>query len=102
MSVVHTHSTLTSASFHQANWHEAEPLLETWKALLQSLPGYITSETWIRRLENGDVRCTIRVTWEYREQLEEFLDSQWSTDKLIATLAPPPYDIRSEHMEQHM
>lgn len=102
MSAVHTHSSFTMASFHASNWHDAEPLLETWKSLLQSLPGYIVCDMWIRRLDNGDVRCVIRVTWEYREQLEEFLASQWAPETIIRTLEPQPYDIQAEHLEQHM
>lgn len=97
-----TYSCLTTASFHKEKWYQAEPLIETWKSLLQALPGYIACEIWVRPLDGGDVRCVIQVTWEYREQLEEFLECQWATEKVIATLDPPPYDVRAENRVQHL
>lgn len=102
MSVAHTHASITAASFPLSNWHQSEPLLETWKSLLQALPGYLALHVWTYRLETGDVRCVIEVAWEYREQLEEFLASQWAPETMIATLDPPPYDVTSEHFEQLM
>ncbi|MBD1549607.1 hypothetical protein [Roseibium aggregatum] len=102
MSVSHTHSCFTTASFQEANWHNVEPLLESWKSLLQGLPGYIGSDFWIRRLENGDVRCILRVGFEHREQLEEFLESRWAPEHVIASLEPQPYDVAIDHFEQHL
>ena len=102
MAVTHSHSCITIASFPESNWHESEPLLETWKSVLQSVPGYLGSQVWLRRLDNGDVRCVIRITWEYREQLEVFLASRWAPEHLFATLDPAPYDVVAEHFEQHI
>lgn len=102
MTVPHTHSCFTMASFPQENWHEAEPLLETWKSLLQALPGFLECGVWMRRLDNGDMRCVIQVGWEYREQLEEFLASRWAPEYLADELDPPPYDMVSDHFEQHI
>ena len=102
MSVAHTHSCFTTASFPEAGWHQTEPLLESWKSLLQGLPGYLACEIWIRRLQNGDVHAIIRVSFEHREQLEEFLDSRWAPEQMIESLDLPPYDVSIEHFAQHI
>ncbi|MBF9030961.1 hypothetical protein HKCCE3408_11200 [Rhodobacterales bacterium HKCCE3408] len=102
MSVAQTHSCFTFASFHHENWHDAEPLLESWKALLQGLPGFVVCDLWLRRLENRDVHCIIRVAFEHREQLEEFLKSRWAPELIIESLDPQPYDVVIDHFEQHI
>lgn len=102
MTVPHTHSCITGASIPIGQWHEAEPLLESWKSLLQSLPGHIHTEVLLRELENRDVRCLIRVTWEYAEQLEEFMQSRWAPESLLGSMSPGPYDLHTERMEQYM
>lgn len=102
MTLAHTHSSVTHASIPLDIWHEAQPLLETWKALLQSLPGYIHSEVLLRRLENADVHCLIRVTWEYREQRDAFMNCRWAPETVLETLKPPPYDVQTEILEQFM
>jgi len=90
---------MTTASIRLSTWHQAEPLLESWKSLLQSLPGYTHGGVLLRPLENGDVRCMISVTWEFREQLEEFLACRWATEAVINTLNPKPYDVQTEILE---
>ncbi len=102
MTYTHTHSSITRASVPLDEWHQAQPLLETWRSLLQSLPGYIHSEVLLRRLENEDIRCVIRVTWEYREQLNAFVSCRWATETVLATLDPAPYDVQTEIFEQFM
>lgn len=102
MAVAHTHACFTTASFHHENWHDVEPLIESWKALLQGLPGFVACELWIRRLSNGDVHCIIQVVFEHREQLEGFLNSQWTPQQVISSLDPAPYDIVIDHFEQHI
>ncbi len=102
MTVPHTHSSVTGVSIRLSNWHQAEPLLQSWKSRLQALPGYIHSEVLLRRLENGDIRCMIRVTWEYREQLDVFMSCRWATEAVLRALEPKPYDLHTEILEQYM
>ncbi len=102
MTFPHSHSRVTSVSVRLDDWHRAEPLLETWKTLLTTLPGFVHSEVLARRLDDGDVRCLIRVTWEYREQLEEFTRCQWATERVLGSLDSSAYDISSDSFEQYM
>lgn len=102
MSVANTHSCFTTVTFPETSWDQTEPLLESWKSLLQGLPGYLSCDIWIRRLQNEDVHCIIQVAFEHREQLEEFIDSKWAPEQMIGGLDPSPYDITIEHFAQHI
>ncbi len=102
MTFTHSHSCVTQISVPLGDWHVAEPLLETWKTLLSTLPGFVHSEVLGRRLDNGDIRCLIQVTWEYREQLEEFLRCQWAPEVIIGSLHAAVYDFSSDSFEQYM
>lgn len=100
MTVPHTFVSVTEASFPADQWSNALPLLESWKSLLQSLPGHLVTEVLATRRENQDIACLIRVSWEYRDQLEEFLASDWQAEVIISKLQPPPYDVASTAWEQ--
>lgn len=69
---------------------------------MQGLPGFLVCDLWIRRLPNQDVRCIIRVGFEHREQLEEFLKCRWAPECIIGSLDPAPYDVVIDHYEQHL
>lgn len=99
MAVAHTHSCFTAATFPRATWAQAEGLLQSWKSLLQGLPGFTACDLWLRRTGEGDVRCTIHVAFEHEEQLDEFMRCRWAPDAMFETLDPKPYDVVADHLE---
>lgn len=99
MAYGYSYSSITDAAVPRAHWYKVQPLLESWKSVLQDLPGYMGSDVIARRLENGDVRCRIRVTWQYREQLEAFQASVWATDAVVGASDADLYDVSSEAFE---
>jgi antibiotic biosynthesis monooxygenase (ABM) superfamily enzyme len=74
-------------------------MLESWKAALQDLPGYLGSDTMARREDKDTLRFHVRVTWNYREQLEEFVDSPWETENIIWAKTDRLFNVHSEIFE---
>jgi antibiotic biosynthesis monooxygenase (ABM) superfamily enzyme len=100
MAYGHSFSEVTTATVRAEHWGRIEPLLQSWRSMLQDLPGYAGSEVMARRLENGDIRCQIRVTWLYPEQLEAFRAGPWASDVVIGlAAAPDPMEIETEAFE---
>ncbi|HDZ73241.1 MAG TPA: hypothetical protein ENH55_10795 [Aurantimonas coralicida] len=95
----HSYCYITTATVPRDMWARVQPLLESWKSVLQDLPGFVTSDVMARRTESGDLRMHVRVTWLYREQLEEFLESRWETERLIASTSIELRGIQSEAFE---
>lgn len=95
----HSFSHVTTASVPPYQWYRLQSLLESWKSLLQDFPGYGGSDLTARKLENGDVRCQVRVSWLCLEQLEEFRESPWDTDRIMAAAECDLYDLSSETFE---
>ncbi len=99
MAYGHSFSHVTTFSVPRDQWPRLQPLLESWKALLQDLPGLAGSDVTAHQAGNGDLRCHIRVSWLYREQLDEFLESEWETGRLISRAQAGLYDVHAEKFE---
>lgn len=99
MGYARSHSCFTTASIQARLWPRAVPLLEAWKAHLQSLPGFQQADFSAQRTDTGDVRCHIVVTFEFAEQMAGWLDSPWATEQVIGALDPAPHDVASHTME---
>ena len=95
----HSYSYVTPATLSGDTWARVQPLLESWKPVLQDLPGYAGSDVMARTTGNGALRMHVRVTWLTREQLEEFADCRWETERMIAATGAEPGDMRSETFE---
>lgn len=95
----HSWCYVTTASAPPDGWARLQPMLESWKGALQDLPGYMGADTMARRADSDTLRFHVRVTWLCREQLEEFIDSPWETEKAIAARSHKLFDVHSDIYE---
>lgn len=99
MAHIDGYSHLVRANIPAQSWDEAWFSLTSWKGYLQSFPGFQHIRIAARKLDNDDVRLHINTTWEYAEQLEEWLTSHWSVERLLTSLSAPAYEIEQETTE---
>ncbi|MDQ6905221.1 MAG: hypothetical protein M3176_00185 [Chloroflexota bacterium] len=99
MAHVSSYSHITRANIPQEIWDEAWFTVQSWKSYLQSFPGFFAVRFSARGLDGGDIRFHVVTVWEYAEQLEEWLGSDWSAESLLKSLQKPAYDIDSETYE---
>lgn len=99
MAEVTSYSHMVVASVPEHSWDEAWFALLTWKGFLQSLPGHMSTRVSAYPLGNGDVRLYVTVHWRYPEQMEEWMASDWSANKLLGHMKSPPYDVEEHILE---
>lgn len=96
MAYVVSYSHTTSGTLPSESWASAWFTLSSWKGFLQSFPGFQQQRLSIRPLESGAIRFIVVTVWDEREQLEEWISSDWSSESLLASLDPPATDVDSE------
>ena len=99
MAQVDSYAHITIASLPKETWDEAWFTLQSWKGYLQSFPGFLAVRFAARLLDNGDIRFHVSTIWEYPEQLEEWLGSEWGAEHILQALEQPAYDIDSATYE---
>lgn len=99
MAEPHSFCYVTTATVPTDLWARVQPLLASWKSVLQDLPGFVGSDVSARCTDTGEIRMHVQVTWLCREQLEEFRACNWETERLIASADMRLPDMRSEAFE---
>jgi hypothetical protein len=93
MAHISSYSHHTEASIPAATWDQAWFALSSWKGYLQSIPGFLAIRMSGYPLDNGDVRFRVITVWDYPEQLEAWLGSDWSSESMLGSLSPAAYDL---------
>jgi hypothetical protein len=81
-------------------WDEAYFALLSFKAHIQSLPGWQRFDFWARDLEDGDIKVIIVTNWDHPEQLERWLENGVTADAVLRSIRPAPTSINVELFEE--
>lgn len=96
---IHGYSHVTTATVPAAGWDVAWDTLESWKGLMQSMPGISAVRIEARRLAGGDVRLYTSAIFETLEQLEEWAVSPYTPGTALTGLPVAVPDLRVEAFE---
>lgn len=99
MAFVSSYSHVVGASIPIASWEKAWWTLQSWKGYLQAFPSAPRVRVSARELANGDVRLMVQTCWENREELEEWIASDYTAHKMLGRLDPAPYDVTDDAYE---
>lgn len=100
MPFVSSYAHLTSATVPNDSWEEAWFAIEGWKGYLQSFPGMQKVRIAARKHGENAVRLHVSVSFEYAEQLDEWVQGPWTAGKILASLEPPATEISDELLEE--
>ena len=93
------YSTLTEALIPAEDWEDLYASLQALKGHVQEYPGCQRFDVFVRAEDSGDMRIHCYTTWDTPEQLEVFLESGYTFERLLTDVGLPPAE-RSLVMEK--
>ena len=94
-----SYSTMSEAAVPGADWPTLYASLQAHKAHVQEYPGCQRMEVFAAVDDDGSMRLHCYTTWDTPEQLEVFLESGYTFERLLADVGLPPAE-RSLVMEK--
>ena len=80
-------------------WEEVFFSLQSLKATLQSIPGFLRMDVTARDRDEQSINLTVVTNFEHSEQLEIWLEIGITPDQVLRHMTPPVTDIHIDVRE---